>query len=253
VQLFDDTVDHAARHRRRTAPGPTDPLLCQAGVVPQRTLTTTRAAVLHRLADLVPVPEGDGAVRVGIDGVDGAGKTVLADDLAEVLTARGRPVVRVSAVGFHHPRSRRYERGRASPEGFFLDSYDLEALHAQVLAPLGPGGDRRYRTAVRDVASDTALDLPVRLAPPGAVLVLDGLFLHRDELVDAWDLSVFVAAPFAVTFARMAVRDGCPPDPEHPDNQRYVQGQRLYLAAADPARRAGVVVDNQDPDAAVIR
>ncbi|HEX3005616.1 MAG TPA: hypothetical protein VHO27_15485, partial [Angustibacter sp.] len=46
---------------------------------------------------------------------------------------------------------------------------------------------------------------------------------------------------------RMAVRDGCPPDPEHPDNQRYVGGQRLYFAEVRPETRADVVVDNTDP------
>ncbi len=58
---------------------------------------------------------------------------------------------------------------------------------------------------------------------------------------------MLVTAPFEVTFARMAVRDGCAPDPRHPDNERYVAGQRLYFAEADPESRADVVVDNADP------
>jgi len=55
----------------------------------------------------------------------------------------------------------------------------------------------------------------VQCAEPGTVLVLDGLFLHRDELVGVWDLSVFLQAPFAVSVARMAARDGSNPDPAH--------------------------------------
>lgn len=216
-------------------------------------MTPARRRLLEQLADRVPASPAGEPVRVAVDGVDGAGKTVLADELGDVLRERGRPVVRVSADGFHHPRAVRHRRGRGSPEGFFLDSYDLDALRREVLTPLGPGGDRRYRSAVHDVSSDLALDGPALLAPAGAVLVLDGLFLLRDELCTQWDLSVLVTAPFEVTFARMAVRDGCDPDPQHPANQRYVQGQRLYFATCDPVGRAGVVVDNADPSAPALR
>src|SRR5215218_1182291 len=107
-----------------------------------------------------------------------------------------------------------------SPDGFDLDSYDLPRLCAEVLRPLGPGGDRRYREAVHDVRRERALDLPPRVAPPGSVLVLDGLFLHRPELRDAWDFTGFLDVPFAVTFARMALRDGCDPEPAAAANRR---------------------------------
>jgi uridine kinase len=35
-------------------------------------------------------------VRVGVDGVDGAGKTTFADELAQALEQRGRQVIRAS-------------------------------------------------------------------------------------------------------------------------------------------------------------
>ena len=42
---------------------------------------------------------------------------------------------------------------------------------------------------------------------------------------------MFLDVPFDETFRRMAVRDGCPPDPADPANARYLEGQRLYLGA----------------------
>jgi uridine kinase len=156
--------------------------------------------------------------------------------------------VHVSADDFHHVRAVRHQRGRDSPEGFWLDSYDYPALIENVLAPFGPGGGRRYRAASHDLHSDEVLDLPWQQAPAGAVLVLDGLFLLRDELAGHWDLSIFLTAPFEVTVARMAARDGSHPDPEHPSVARYVQGQRLYFAACRPWERADLVIDNSDVD-----
>jgi uridine kinase len=88
-----------------------------------------------------------------------------------------------------------------------------------------------------------------RIAPPGTVLIVDGLFLHRDEIGDVWDLSIFLEVPFAVTASRMARRDGTDPDPRHPSMRRYVEAQRIYFAACAPQRRADILIDNADVEA----
>ncbi|GEL94747.1 hypothetical protein CCO02nite_14050 [Cellulomonas composti] len=210
--------------------------------------------MLARVAERVPDPTRLGRpVRVGVDGTDGAGKTWFADELADVLRTGGTEVVRVSIDGFHRPRSQRYARGADSPEGYFLDSYDLDRFRADVLDPFAPDGSCEYRTAAHDVRTDEALDPPRLRAGRRCVLLVDGIFLHRDELVDAWDLSVYLAVPTAVTYARMAVRDGCPADPADPANRRYVQGQRLYDERCAPAARAHLVVDNTDLAAPTLR
>lgn len=210
-----------------------------------------RAAVLARLAGRVLGLTARPRL-VAVDGVDGAGKTVFADALAQVLRSRGAPVLRVGIDGFHRPRAERYRRGRTSPEGFFLDSYDLEAFRRVVVEPTRPGGSRLVRTAVFDHRTDLVVEAPPEHVDDDAVVLVDGLFLHRDELAGAWDLSVFLSASFERTFARMALRDGCPPDPSAPENRRYVEGQRLYLRTCDPRSRADLVVDNDDVDHPVL-
>ncbi len=97
--------------------------------------------------------------------------------------------------------------------------------------------------------TDAALDVEPMLAPPGAILLVDGLFLHREELVSAWDLSVFLDVPFEVTAKRMAIRDRTHPDPNHPSMQRYVEGQRIYFRSCSPHQRATLLIDNRDFEA----
>lgn len=70
-----------------------------------------------------------------------------------------------------------------------------------------------YLPAVHDVETDRILDAPRLPVPTGAVLLVDGIFLHRDELRDVWDESVFLDVPFDVSVPRMAGRDGLPDDP----------------------------------------
>jgi uridine kinase len=212
-----------------------------------------RAEVISALADGVLVHRHYPVTRLAVDGVDGAGKTVLADELADELRARGTPVVRASADDFLNPAAVRHRRGRDSPEGFFRDSLDHAALRRVLLDPLAPAGSLQVRLAVHDLVIDQPVDAPVETVEPGSILVVDGLFLHSDELASCWDVSVFVEVRFAVSVARMAQRDGSSPDPAAGSNRRYVEGQKLYLAECDPASRATFVVENDDLAAPVLR
>jgi uridine kinase len=203
-----------------------------------------RRAVLLRVVRAIEALPSEGVRRVAIDGVDGAGKTTLADELGDLLTGRGTTVVRASIDGFHQPRERRWARGRDSPLGYYLDSYDYPRARAELIDPLAPHGSRRIRRAVHDVASDLPVCSPVETVPDGSVLVVDGIFLHRPELADAWDLSVFVHVTTRASLERCAARDGTSPEPEA--NRRYVEGQRLYLDRCRPRQLATVVIDNTD-------
>lgn len=214
--------------------------------------STLRATVLNDLARRIASVLPEHTIRVAIDGVDGAGKTVFADELGDRL-GRFRPVIRASVDSFHNPRDVRYRQGRASPIGYYRDSYDYGRLSEALLEPLRPGGIGRYRRAVFNHALDAPVDEPVEVADAGAVLVLDGIFLHRPELADAWEYSIFLTVPFEISVARCAARDGTSPDPADPSNKRYVEGQRFYLAESSPQERASAVIDNSDFDAPRIR
>ena len=169
-----------------------------------------------------------------------------------VLRTRGGPVIRASVDGFHNPQEIRYRRGRSSPIGFYEDSYDYEAVKRLLLGPLAAGASGRIRRAIYDVDAERAVDTPWEDAPPRSILVFDGIFLHRRELRDAWDYSVFLDVGFDVSIPRGAQRGTGSPDPDAESNRRYVEGQRIYLAQCDPRALASIVVDNRDLAAPVI-
>lgn len=92
-----------------------------------------RADVLGDLAAaLAALPPGRRVVA--IDGVDGAGKTVLGHELG-ALVAPHREVHRASVDGFHRPAEQRYSAGRTA-RGFYLDSYDHAAIRTRLVASL---------------------------------------------------------------------------------------------------------------------
>jgi uridine kinase len=205
-----------------------------------------RQQVIANVADAVlDLPEKRFR-RVAVDGVDGAGKTHFADELADELRGRGTPVVRASVDGFHNPARSRYRRGRTSAEGYYRDSYDYGRFVRLLLDPFGPEGSGRYVSEVYDVRREREVRCPPALAEPGSVLVVDGIFTHRDELVRFWDFSVWLDVPFEVSIPRGGRRGDMDPDPRAESNRRYVEGQRLYIAECAPRSRASMVIDNSD-------
>lgn len=177
----------------------------------------SRPELIDRLAVLV-----DGARRVAVDGPDAAGKTALADGLADALRGRGRSVMRASIDDFLRPPAERYRRGRDSPEGYYDDSFD-------------------YRAAREFVLTHT----------DDAVVLFDGVFLLRPELRDVWDFHVFVSVGFEEILRRALRRDvarfGSPEEVKRRYRVRYIPAQQLYLASARPELAADAIVYNDDP------
>jgi uridine kinase len=107
-------------------------------------------------------------------------------------------------------------------------------LTSLLLAPFAAG--ERFRRRAYDIPSDTVLDVAPEAAAGDAVLLLDGLFLHRAELRAWWDLSILLDVPAAVAAERLLLREG------KPTRHRYRRGQELYFADAEPARHASLVL-----------
>jgi len=218
-------------------------------MAPKLRFMSARQQVLEVVAARILKTSSPYVLRVAIDGVDGAGKTTFADELAQVLKTSGQGVICASVDGFHNPRGIRYRLGRGSPEGFYYDSYNYDALKRSLLDPLSPGGSGCYRTAVYDVDAETPVTVPKQQAAPGAILLLDGIFLHRPELLEYWDVSVWLGVTFSVSIPRGAQRGTGSPDPYAPQNRRYVEGQKLYLNESNPQQHATFVINNDDLNA----
>jgi uridine kinase len=205
-----------------------------------------REHLLKTIAQMILGLARPGVLRVAVDGVDGAGKTVFADELAAVIRAAARTVIRASVDGFHNPKRIRYRLGRDSAEGFFRDSYNYVALKAMLLDPLSPGGSGRYCASVFDVNSDSAVVEENCVAAADAIFIFDGIFLHRPELRDYWDFSIFLDVAFDISIPRGAARGFGSVDPGSEQNRRYIEGQKLYFRECDPVRRATAVIDNNN-------
>jgi uridine kinase len=202
------------------------------------------AAIIHRTAE-------SNRTLVAIDGLDAAGKTTLANRLAERLAATsGLAVIRASIDDFHHCKADRWRRGPLSGEGYYRDTFDFATLASDLLEPFR-AGHHTARTASLDYGTDEVVETQAAV-PERAVLIVDGVFLQRDELCGFWSLTIYLRIS-PETALRGVPRDtpagGSAHDVEERYLSRYLPGQALYVAEVDPESRADIVVDNTHPDA----
>jgi uridine kinase len=189
--------------------------------------------------------------RVGIDGINCAGKTTFTDELSAIIQHRGRKVIRVTGENFLYPRKRRWQDNFNAPQQFYgTDNYP--ALIFYLLEPLGPSGDRQYVSAVYDPQTDSHIGIQACAASRDAILLYDGIFLCRPELQNYWDILFFLSVFWEEAIKRACVRQRELVRWESAEEimaaylTRYVPTQRMYLAQCHPENHADFVIDNSD-------
>ena len=150
------------------------------------------------------------------------------------------------------PKATRYARGRYSAEGYYFDARDLAAIRSLLLDPLGPGGDRQYRTASFDLENDTAIEQEPLSAALESILIVDGTFLQRPELITGWDVRVFLDTSEDVSERRGIDRDAGRLGGLQAARRLYAERYRpafdLYEQRCQPRSIADVIVDNNELD-----
>lgn len=173
------------------------------------------------------------------------------------LTTEGREVIRTSIYGFHRPKAERYVRGRHSAEGYYYDARDLSAINSLLLAPLGPGANREYRTASFDLMTDKPIEQAAEIASLNAILIVDGTFLQRPELTENWDLAIFVETTKEISEQRCVGRDtellGGFDAARLLYATRYQPAFDLYERVCVPSTSADIVFNNEDVEHPILK
>jgi len=212
---------------------------------------TQRADLVDQVARRLLARRFGRPLRVGVDGVCGAGKTTFADELCARIGALGAPAIRLDSDGFHHARDIRYRQGRDSARGYYEDAYDFDALAGRVLIPLGEGR-LAYAPRVHDLETDEIFaDASAEAsADADAVVVFDCTFLQRGRLRALWDEVVFLSTSIDAAqgrgIARDAERMGGADAARANYDARYMAACRIYLEEEDPLARASIVIDNEE-------
>lgn len=211
-----------------------------------------RKEILNKIAQAIGEIGLPHPVRVGIDGLSASGKTVLANELAGILQEQGKNVIRAGLDGFHNPPEIRHRQGPMSVRGYVQDSFDYVAVREKVLRPLGPGGNRKYVPEIFDHQKGEAQTVEPREATEDAILLFEGVMLLCKELIDFFDFRILVMCSVEVILERAKVRDlrhfGDMETLLEKYEQRFIPGQKEYLAENQPEQVADLIFLNDDPE-----
>jgi uridine kinase len=207
--------------------------------------------VLTFLVDAIEALPRQRPCRVGIDGRSAAGKTALADALADRLEALGRECLRASLEDFHPPgHNQREKAGALTPAEYLQQGYDFAKIRELLLDPLGPDGNRRCRLDCWNSHDDQPFPEDWQDAARDAIVLVDGLFLHTPPLRDQWDFTIWLGVDLQSMLRRQAQRDGTPGGPAELVREAYKTGwlprHLFYEESVHPHERVDVVIDNSD-------
>jgi uridine kinase len=185
----------------------------------------------------------DRAFVIGINGIDGAGKTTFAKALEKYLKSDNYQTQAIHLDDFHNPRAVRYS-GKDQPDNYYKRSFNINLIIEKLLAPIQQKARKSTRLTLLDVNSDKydiAKDYSINR---DTIVIFEGVFLFRKELAPYIDYKIFLDIPLEESKKRAKERDA--PEIVNKYDVKYLPAQVKYLEEYPPPRTADVIIDNTD-------
>ncbi|MBN9150099.1 MAG: uridine kinase [Micrococcales bacterium] len=178
---------------------------------------------------------GHGRTMVAVDGRHGAGQSEFADGLAEILQATGAKVFRAHIDDFFRPRADRERAGWLDGKAHYRGAYDYSLLRRVLIDPFHTAGSTGFVLTGFDEVRDQPVFQPKWMSAGfDAILIVDGVFLHRPDLAGTWNYSIWLTTPLL--------------ESEDKEVMRNSAADEAYLAEANPSEKATTLIDNQDSE-----
>ena len=186
---------------------------------------------------------GSSVFMVGIDGLGGAGKSTVSEDIMRLLQDNGINTEIFHIDDFIHPRAVRYNDSYPQWEQYYYLQWRYDHFTEAVA---GPARDGRALPPVELYDKDNDSYIVKRLdIPVGSVILTERIFLQREELNGLFDYMVYIDVPEEERLCRVLLRDGYIGDEaaiREKYEKRYFPAERFYADKYRPAEKADLVI-----------
>ncbi|MEM7032700.1 MAG: hypothetical protein AAF629_24315 [Chloroflexota bacterium] len=198
--------------------------------------------VKHIIAEIQPrIAVQKTPFLVALDGGSGSGKSTIATMLSSELNA-----ALVQSDDFFAANIPDHEWDERTAAEKVRDCIDWQRLRKEALEPLLSRQTARWHPfdfeagIQADGTYKMSIDYEER--DPKDMIILDGAYATRPELIDLIDLSILIDVPVSVRHARLALRE----DAAFLKlwHQRWDAAEHYYFAQIRPANSFDVVIDN---------
>lgn len=193
-------------------------------MTPYEELPTNPRSLRLLLDTCLSVPRSQSTLIVSIDGRGGAGKS----SLAQAMSNLDQTVTIVHIDDFYDPTTTRNEIGAM---------IDWRRVVEQVLAPLRNERSGRYQR----FDWDTQCLAEWHDVPVGGIMILDGVYSTRREIVDYLTYRIWLEIPRELGMERGIVRDGWGSRTWW--LQQWMPEEDRYIAEQRPSDSADIIID----------
>ena len=177
------------------------------------------------------IPKKQKTFLIGIDGCGGSGKSTLANKLKKDCS----DVTIVHMDDFYLPSSQRI---KAHPDKKPIGAdFDWERMLKDVIEPLSRNKEGCYQRY--DWKKDNLSEW--HTVPVGGIVIIEGVYSLRNELVDEYDYTIWVDCPRGTRLSRGLERDGEGARDMWENN--WMISEDLYVEEHKPLERVDLVVN----------
>lgn len=182
---------------------------------------------------------------VGIDGLGGAGKSTVSEELCKLFRDENYSVTVLHIDDFIHPKSVRYNENYEEWECYYNLQWRYDYFLNDVIMPIKNNGYFCGEIELYDKENDKYY-LSKTDIPSGSILIVEGIFLQRSELEGIFDYMIFMDVPEEVRLSRVLKRDGYIGDEQQIRKKyenRYFPAEHRYIAKCSPVESADYVIN----------
>ncbi len=183
-------------------------------------------------------------VIVGIDGLGGAGKSSISEEIYEQLSNDNIHIEVLHIDDFIHPKNIRYNDNYAEWECYYNLQWRYDYLLENVINPIKKNGKFTGLIELYDKDEDRYEKKSVDIKE-GSVVLIEGIFLQREELSQIFDYMIYIDVPESERLKRVLKRDGyigTVDDIKEKYENRYFPAERHYVNMYSPSKLADYVV-----------
>ncbi len=183
----------------------------------------------------------DKAFVIGINGIDGSGKTAFAEALETYLRKKDLPTQLIQLDDFHNPKAIRYA-GNDQADNYYHKSFNIDLIIKKLLVPIQKKKSVSLKLTTLDWQTDKFENKQKYHIKPDTIIIFEGVFLFRKELAPYFDLKIFLDIPFDESKKRAVIRD--PSASLIRYDEKYLPAQQKYLTEYPPTKVADIIIDN---------
>jgi phosphoglycolate phosphatase-like HAD superfamily hydrolase/uridine kinase len=185
----------------------------------------------------------DKAFVIGINGIDGAGKTEFAEALGKNLKANGYETQLIHLDDFHNPRTIRYS-GSNQAESYYNKSFNIKLIVDKLLSPIKKKKPLSLNLKVLNLDTDKYEAEREYYVNQDTIVILEGVFLYRKELASYTDYKVFLDIRPEESKRRAIIRDSEANVKKY--DEKYLPAQVKYIEKYPPTKVVDMIIDNTD-------